>query len=524
MARSGVVRSLATLALTMSASASAQAPRVPSGATAGLPRDLDGYIARGLRELATPGAAVAVVKDGKVVLAKGYGVRQAGAPAAVDAHTLFQIASNTKAFTAAALAMLVDEGELRWDDRVQTYLPWFELSDPYVTREFTIRDLLTHRSGLGLGAGDLLWWHSDYAREEIVRRLRTLRPVTSFRSAYAYDNVLFIAAGLVIEAVTAKRWEDVIRERIFAPLGMTEANTSVTTPVQNVAQPHGLVDGRMVLVPRDSVDNTAPAGGINANVTDLARWMIAQLDSGRAGDRRLWTQPRAREMWTGVTITPIGMPTGALAPLRANFAEYALGWGVRDYNGYKVANHTGGLSGMISRTMLVPDLKLGIVVLTNAESPLMDAIAFRILDSYVGAPEHDWIAAFGASSAGAQAEADSVMKAADAARARNSKPSLPLAQYVGRYVDAMYGEATIAQEGDRLVLRFSRSPAFVGDLEHWQYDTFVARWRTRNLADAFVTFSLNPNGSIERFRMAAVSPLADFSFDYQDVTFRPTQR
>ncbi len=507
-------RLLTVLALALPASLPAQS--VP-------PADLDSYIARGLREFEVPGLAVAIVKDGRVVLARGYGVREMGKPAPVDAHTLFQIASNTKAFTAAALAILVDEGKLRWDDRVQTFLPWFELYDPYVTREFTIRDLLTHRSGLRLGAGDLLWLHATYGREEIVRRLRTVPPVTSFRSAYAYDNVLYIAAGLVAEAASGMSWDDFIRARIFGPLGMREATTSVTQSHDgdNVAMPHGHVNGRLAVVPRDSVDNIAPAGGINANVTDLAKWMITQLDSGRIAAGRLWTQPRARDMWTGVTITPAGTPRGALAPLRANFSEYALGWGLRDYHGWKVANHSGGLAGMISRTILVPDLKLGIVVLTNAEASLMDAVAYHILDAYVGAPPTDWIAAWAAASVAGDASSDSVVRAAAAARDRTSHPSLPLDRYAGRYADAMYGDATIASEQGKLVLRMAHSPAMAADLEHWQYDTFVARWRTDNIPDAYVIFALNADGSIATFRMAPVSPAADFSFDYQDLLFRP---
>jgi CubicO group peptidase (beta-lactamase class C family) len=228
-------------------------------------------------------------------------------------------------------------------------------------------------------------------------------------------------------------------------------------------------------------------------------------------------------MWSGVTVQPVGVPAPPLTSLRANFSEYALGWGVRDYRGRKLALHSGGLAGMVSRTMLVPEDRLGIVVLTNAEAPAMDAIAFHVLDEYLGGPQPDLIAGFKATSAAGNEEADSVVRAAEAARDRSSKPSLPLARYAGRYSDRLYGDATIAEEGGHLVLRLSHSPAFVGDLEHWQYDTFAARWRVPNLADAYVTFALAPDGSVESFRMAAVSPAADFSFDYQDLLFRPVR-
>ncbi|MBX6364438.1 MAG: serine hydrolase [Gemmatimonadetes bacterium] len=486
---------------------------------------IDAEVARAMRAFEVPGLAVAVVKDGRVLLAKGYGVRELGKPEPVDENTVFQIASNTKAFTTAALGMLVDEGKLHWDDRVIDYLPWFRLYDPYVTREFTIRDLLTHRSGLGLGAGDLLWLNSDYGRQEIVRRLRAVPPATSFRSAYAYDNVLYIAAGEVVAAASGTSWDDFIRDRIFAPLGMRTASTSVRAfrPGDNVAVPHARIDGTLQVVARDTVDNIGPAGAVNANVAELAVWMRTQLDSGRiAGtDRRLWTAARTRDFWTGVTIMPIGSAAPELKAYQPNFAEYGLGWNLRDYRGRKLVTHTGGLSGMTSRTLLVPSERIGIVVLTNSESPASTALAWTILDRLLRAPATDWIGGFRAAQRREEQEAADVERKAQAARAASSRPSLPLERYAGRYEDAMYGEATITTEAGRLVLRFRHSPAFTADLEHWQYDTFVARWRRANIPDAYVTFSLNPDGSIASFRMAAVSPLADFSYDYQDLRFVP---
>ena len=321
----------------------------------GAPPDLDGIVAKALTTFETPGAAVAIVKDGKVVLAKGYGRRRLGESARVDEHTLFQIASNTKAFTTAALAMLVDEEKLGWDDPVTEYLPWFQLADPYVTRELTVRDLLTHRSGLGLGAGDLLWYHSDYPRDSILRRIRYAPVASSFRSEYAYDNVLYIAAGEVVPAVTGMSYEDFVRKRIFAPLGMREARLTArgVRPDENFASAHSKVEGKLTIVARDTFDATNAAGGIVANVTDLAKWMIVQLDSGRVREgtgpgSRLWSVERTREMWSGVTIMPVpGLPP-ALAPYLPNFLLYGLGWDLRDYRGRKLVTHTGGLDGMTS--------------------------------------------------------------------------------------------------------------------------------------------------------------------------------
>ncbi len=499
-------------------------------APAGAPQDLDAFAARVLKEFEVPGLAVAIVKDGRVVLEKGYGVRKLGEPAPVDENTLFGIASNTKAFTSAALAMLVDEGKITWDDPVTKHLPSFQLYDPYVTREMTIRDLLTHRSGLGLGAGDLLWWPpTDYSRDEIIRRFRYVRPATSFRSRYAYDNVLYMIAGQVVAAVSGKSWDDFIKERIFTPLGMTTSNTSVAalTASRNAATPHAKVDGRLKASAPQPLENVGPAGAINSSVWEMARWVMVQLNRGRIPaidtSPRLFSERQSREMWSAQTITPLGDPPPHLAALRSNFSAYGLGWGLTEYRGFKTVSHTGGLMGYVSRVTLVPDLNLGVVVLTNQQSGgAFQSLTYRILDHYMNAPATDWVAAFKKSEEMGLARAAEVEKRQASARAADSKPSLPLAKYAGRYTDAWYGDITISVETDKLVLRFSRTPSLVGDLEHWQHDTFVARWRDRSLeADAFVTFALKPDGSIEQMKMAAVSPLTDFSFDFHDLLFTP---
>ena len=272
----------------------------PAIAQTAAPPDFDNFVNSVLRAFEVPGASVAIVKDGKVLLAKGYGVRKLGDPAPVDAETLFGIASNTKAFTATALGMLVEEGKIEWDAPVVRYLPAFALSDPFVTHELTVRDLLVHRSGLGLGAGDLLWWPpSTYNRKEIAQRLRYIPLATSFRSAYAYDNVLYLVAGELIETMSGMSWEDFVTRRILTPLGMTGSNVhhSAAGHGGNVATTHAPVDGKVRVIAPFASDNTNPAGGINAGANDMAKWMIAQLDSGRVGDKRLWSQRTARNDW-----------------------------------------------------------------------------------------------------------------------------------------------------------------------------------------------------------------------------------
>lgn len=512
---------LCVLALTAT-SLRAQRPTAPT-----LPRDLDAYIARVMKDFEVPGIALAVVKDGKVLLARGYGVRTLGNPTPVDERTLFGIASNTKAFTATALGLLVEAGKLQWDAPVINYLPWFQMYDPFVTRELTIRDLLVHRSGLGLGAGDLLWWPaSTYDRKEIARRLRYIKPATSFRSAYAYDNVLYSVAGEVIEAVSGQTWEDFVGARILTRVGMTGSSVrySAGGAGGNVATPHAPIEGRVRPVAPLASDNVNPAGGINASAADIAKWLLVQLDSGRLADgTRLFSPRTARELWSIVTPFRIGTPPPELASLRANVAGYALGFGVRDYRGWKVVSHTGGLPGFVSRLTLVPDQRLGVTVFTNQESgEAFEAITWRLLDHFLGAPPTDWVTAYRTLKLRGDSANLAQERAATAARDTASRPSLPLARYAGTYRDAWYGDITIAFENGKLVMRFSHTPSLSGDLEHFQHDTFIARWRDRELrADAYVTFALKPDGTIDQAKMAAVSPATDFSFDFQDLLLIP---
>ncbi len=493
------------------------------------PPELDTYVGRVIKTFDVPGLALAVVKDGRVVVAKGYGVRRMGEPASVDAQTLFGIASNTKVFTAAALGLLVEEGKIDWDAPVTNYLPWFAMWDPYVTREMTVRDLLVHRSGLGLGAGDLLLWPpSTYNRAEIVKRLRFIKPATSFRSAYAYDNVLYLVAGEVIAAVSGRTWEDFVAERILSKVGMTASlpRYSASANTGNVAGTHAVVEGALRPVKATDTENTNPEAGINSCAEDMAKWMLVLLNGGRLADgSNLFKESTVRELMTLVTPMIIADPWPELAALKPTFRGYGLGLNLRDYRGKKIVGHEGALAGYVSKVTLVPELGLGIAVLTNQESTeAYNSLSWHIVDHYLGAPATDWIAAFGAVR-DRQAVLTSVfLKKGAAARNSASKPSLSLEKYVGTYTDAWYGDIPIAFEDGKLVMRFSRTPALVGDLEHWQYDTFVVKWRDRELrADAFVTFVLNPDGTIDEARMKPVSPDTDFSYDFQDLLLKPKE-
>jgi CubicO group peptidase (beta-lactamase class C family) len=503
----------------------AQSPALPAAP----PGDIDGWVARAMQTFEVPGLALAIVKDDAVVLAKGYGVRKLGESTPVDAHTRFGIASNTKAFTATALGMLVEEKKIEWDAPVLRYLPAFAMWDPYVTRELTVRDLLVHRSGLGLGAGDLLWWPaSTYNRKEIAQRLRYIQPAASFRSAYAYDNVLYLVAGELIETISGQSWEDFVSSRILAKVGMSGSNVrhSAAGAAGNVAATHARVDGRVRPIAPFESDNTNPAGGINSSAEDMARWLRVQLSGGVLSDgTRLFSDTTARQLTTLVTPIPIGDPPPELPALKAHFNGYALGFGVRDYRGHKLVAHTGGLPGYVSRVAMVPDLHVGVAVLTNQESgEAFDSIAFHVLDHYLGAELFDWIDGYQKVRVRNESAASQRAAADAAVRDASSRPALPPAKYAGTYRDAWYGDIAITEDRGKLTMTFTHSPQLVGDLEHWQHDTFIARWRDRELrADAYVTFALNPDGSIDHARMKAVSPETDFSFDFQDLLLEPAR-
>lgn len=492
--------------------------------------NLEADVTRAMRTFDVPGIAIAIVKDGKVVTAQGFGVRKLGHPDKVDGKTIFEIASNSKGFTAAALAMLVDEGKLAWDDPVIKHMPDFRMYDSYVTGEMTVRDLLVHRSGLGLGAGDLLWWPTTtFTTDEIIHKLRYVKPATSFRSAYAYDNLLYIVAGKLIAQKMGMSWGDAMRERILKPLGMNNTTTSLegNAAFTNVAGAHSKIAGKATLVKQVPVSNAIGAVGINTGAEDIAKWMIALLDGGKVpgSDKRLFSEKQSREMWTAQTPIRIMDPKPALAATRPNYFAYGLGFQLRDYKGRTLAMHGGALQGFYSRVVMVPQEKLGIAILTNAESGgAMSALQYRILDHYLKAQPSDWIKLV--SDVEAETHAKEMAKLNHESATRNKgAPSLPIAAYDGDYEDAWYGTVSIKPVGGKRVMSFSKSPDLVGELEHFQYDTFIVRWKERNFnADAYVTFSLNPDGSIDRMKMKAVSSETDFSYDFHDLSFTPVAK
>ncbi|MBI3132341.1 MAG: serine hydrolase [Acidobacteria bacterium] len=502
----------------------AQAPAVPA--------DFDALVARTMKAFEVPGLSVTVVKDGKVALAKGYGVRKLGSAEPVDAHTLFGIASNSKAFTAASVAILVDEGKLAWDDPVIKHLPGFKLADPYVTRELTIRDLLSHRSGLGLGAGDLMYWpDTTFTREKVLAGAAHLKPASSLRSRYAYNNLGFVVVGEIVGKVAGMPWEAFVAERLLKPLGMTETHISSDgiPDSANVAFPHAKgwrQDRPLAPTARTRDQVWAAAAGLKSNLPDLAKWVTCLLEKGKLPDGKPLISPKAlHEMWSlQIPLrTPVN-PTAGMEEATPQFSGYGLGWSLRDYAGHKVVSHTGGLTGMVTTVVMVPDQKLGLVVLTNQEQgDAFNALVYSLLDHALGRPPKDWTALLRKRHADRLAENQKALKEAEAKRDKASRPSLPLERYAGTYHDAWYGDVVIAQEGGKLAIRLTPTSVAVGELQPWQQDTFRAVFQDPDFPDAYLTFRLNAAGAIESIKMVPTSDLADFSFDYQDLDLRPVK-
>ncbi|HEX6125961.1 MAG TPA: serine hydrolase [Pyrinomonadaceae bacterium] len=475
-------------------------------------REIDAYANAVMSTHKGPGMAIAVVKDDKVAFAKGYGTRELGKNEPVDENTIFAIASNTKAFTTAGLAILVDEKKLAWDDKVSKYLPDFQMYDPWVTSELTVRDLVTHRVGLDTFSGDLLWYEATFSPEEVLTRVRYLKPVSSFRTRYGYQNLMFIAAGEVIEKVSGKPWCDFIRERILTPLGMSRTTCSIKSLPDNAAWPHNESGGTLRVLHRGNVDGAMAAAGLNSSVADLSKWVRLQLGRGKFEGKQIFSEQQWWQMHQPYLTQPISEAASKNNPTR-HFSGVAMGWFVYDYHGRKIINHSGGLDGMLSYTVLIPEENVGFVVLSNNESPGFAVTMSKIRDVFVNAPKRDWSAEAVEQMNRNKAAAEEERKKVDAARAANTRPTLPLSGYVGTYSDKLYGDIAIAEDNGKLVMRFAPSPNFVADLEHWHYDTFVIKWRPSvayNFPRGFVTFTIDKNGKTDELKID--QPNNDFWF------------
>ena len=482
-----------------------------------------------------PGAAVTIVENGRVTHARGYGVRRLGGTERVDADTLFQLGSMTKAMTSAALAVLVDDGKLEWNDRVIDHMPEFQMYDPWTTREMTVLDLLSHRSGLGLGAGDLLFVpNTTFTRDEIVRQLRYIPPATSFRSGYAYDNVLYIAAGRLVEKISGQPWETFVEDRLLRPAGMTSSTTGNAErfATANRTYPHARLDGVMRGVgDQEALDeqaaalgsNGAPAGAVSASADDLGRWIQVQLGQGLASNgTRIFSEASSETMWSPQALIPIPAYPPELGDAAPSFNSYALGWDVRDYRGHRILAHGGAVFGALSYVVLIPDLDVGFAIVLNSEDDVFyQTLTTELLDHYLGFAPRDWYAAWTRLHDRRVEAATAELAARETIITDSRGPTLALGAYAATYSDSWYGPISITHDGGRLIATFPRSPGMVGELRPWRYDTFKVVWRDEAIEPALFTFALDAGGKIDRLTLEPASPLADFSYDYHDLTFRP---
>jgi CubicO group peptidase (beta-lactamase class C family) len=488
---------------------------------------IDALVERTLKTFDVPGIAVAVVKDGKIIHEKGYGVASLNTMQKMDAHTRFGIASNSKAFTVAALGILVDEGKLKWDDKVTDIIPEFKLYAPYVTEDFAIRDLLTHRSGLGLGAGDLMIWpdSSTFTLKDIIHNLRYLKQVSDFRTKYDYDNLLYIVAGEVVARVSGMKWEDFIQQKIMTPLQMTESapNYDLLKDKNNVIDPHAPVNGKVQVIHRDWKYVADAAGGIYSSVHDMSKWIIMQMNNGKYGDDlkdQLLSEKTHEEMWTPQTIIPVHGET----PYNTHFAAYGLGWFLSDENGYKVPTHTGGLAGIVTQVTLIPELKLGIIVFTNQQSgAAFTAITNTIKDSYYGIKGKDRVKQYHDIVMKREADAkkitDNIWADIDAEQKKNTG-STDFSKYIGTYTDLWFGDVVISEKNGKPWFDSKNSPRLTGEMFPYKGNTFIVKWNDRSMdADAYVMFDLDYEGNPNGIKMKPISPLTDFSFDFQDLNF-----
>jgi CubicO group peptidase (beta-lactamase class C family) len=465
----------------------------------------DAYVRRGMADWRVPGVAIAVVSHDSVVLARGYGVRTLGKSEPVDANTLFAIGSASKAFTAALVAMLVDEGKVEWDDPATKYLPGLQMYDPYVTRELTVRDLLTHRSGLT--AADLMVFDPRYTRDSILHRARYVKPTYSFRAHFGYSNIMYLAAGQLTARLMGGTWDDAVRDRIFNQLGMTASNTSVTLldRLPNVATPHDEIEDTVRTISYFNLDAIGPAGSINSNVHDMAQWVRFQLAGGKVRGKQLLSAAAFDETHSPQTIVPLE-GFWKISAQDAHLLTYGMGWYLHDYHGRLIVQHGGNIDGMSSLVGFMPEEQTGLVVLTNLDqNDLTYALMYRVFDAYLKRPAKDWSALLLKAHRELEAQDKRETKNREAARVAGTKPSLPLERYAGTYSDSLDGDATIRREDSGLVFRYG---ILVADLAHWQYDTFQAIWRQRRLGKGYVTFVLGPDGKVAEMRVA---DLADFT-------------
>lgn len=491
---------------------------------------IDSMMAAALVKFKVAGAAVAVVKDGKIIHAKGYGMADIVSKKPVTENTNFQIASNTKAFTTAALAILEGEGKLHWTDNVKDYIPEFKMYNDYVTANFTIVDLLTHRSGLGLGVGDLMFFPdgSDFTINDVVSSFQHFTPVSAFRTKFDYDNLLYIVAGEVIARVSGMSYENFVQKRIVEPLQMNNTYVgSLLNDKTNLALPHSSESGSIQTIDFYTIGIGSAAGGIFSNVADLSKWMIVRMNKGKYGadlKSSLFSLKNHNEMWRIHTVTePNRNPR-----YNSHFSGYGLGWDLSDVKGNLKVSHTGGLPGMLSIVTMYPDMNLGIVVLTNTENGgggLFSAISNTIADSYLGLDDYGWIDKYTKAINQQKGVGDVVTKKVWEKVEAAKNTVVKNEDYIGVYEDKWFGKVEVFEKNKQLWMKSIRSPKLNGPMAFYNANTFAIKWEYQAMnCDAFAMFSLDETGKAQGIKMKGISPNIDFSFDFQDLDLKRVKK
>ncbi len=474
-------------------------------------KKLDAYFEKAAKDWGIPGMSVGIVKDGEIVFSKGYGVLEVGKPEKPDGNTLYAIASNSKAFTSALIAMLVQEGKLNWDDKVQKYLPRFELYDPFVSRETTIKDLLCHRVGFGTFSGDIIWYKSDLTSEEIVKRLKYLPNRFGFRDGYGYSNVMYITAGEIIKQVTGKTWGENVQERILNPVKMDRTIYALKKLDEkgNFAMPHAFEEEKNIPIAFVDWEEVGALGGIISSVNDMGKWMIFNMNYGINGNDTLLTSRSINMLWK--MHNPFMVDQTKLNNTKTHFRGYGLGWGLADYYGKLQVSHSGGYDGMISSVNMIPDEKLGIVVLTNGMNAPTTAVTNYALNAFMGLPEKDWSAELLEQSKKRQS-GDKRISERQEKRVTGTKPSLPLEKYAGTFNAPIYGKIDVKMENGKLRMYFEHTPDLSATLEHWHYDVWKINWDKTHAWFSFGTVKFNMTNNL------AITGL-DFDVPNDDIFF-----
>lgn len=473
---------------------------------------LDSYFRAALVKWNVPGMAVAIIENDSIVLLKGYGVKEFGKKGEINGNTSFAVASNTKSFTATALGILVDEGKLNWNDKVVDYLPWFRLYDPYVTQNMTIRDLLSHRSGLETFSGDLIWYGSSYSRDEVIKRASFLKPRYGFRETYGYSNIMFLVAGQIVAEVSGMSWDDFLSQRIFKPLSMNHTTTSIKQLdlKGNTALPHNDVDGQVISINYLNWDNIGPAGSINSTAADMIKWLQLQLHKGKWGDETIISEKSLRELWSPQTIQRVSSFSERLWP-STHFKSYGMGWGLMDYHGKKVISHSGGYDGMISFSAFVPEANLGFVILTNINSSLYYPLSYKILDTYLSNDTTDWSTRFYDLIEQNKEAEKKKLEEDELKLIPGTSPTLPLEKYTGTYLSEVYGEVKVELKDNQLYLSFGPTPMFHSPLKHWQYNTFKIKFpEVPSLPEGKAAFIIDTD-QVQKLLIDVPNPDFDFT-------------